>query len=68
MDCPHNALGELMDIWPRFYTIQDLPRGAKFFDSLKAFADGTWKSKKWNWDYCQIEFGNVGKISLITKK
>ena len=68
MDCPHHALGELMSIWPRFYTIQDLPRGAKFFDSLKAFADGTWKSKDWNWDYCQIEFGNVGKISLITKK
>ena len=68
MDCPHNVRGELMDIWPRYFTIEDLPRGEKFFDSLKAFADGTWKSKKWNLDYCQIEFGNVGKISLITKK
>lgn len=68
MDCPHSELGELMDIWPSFYTIQDLPRGEKFFDSLKAFADGTWKSQKWNWDYCQVEFGNVGKISVVTKK
>ena len=68
MDCPHNVLGELMDIWPRFYTIQDLPRGEKFFDSLKAFANGTWKSRKWNINYCQVEFGNVGKISVLTKK
>lgn len=68
MDCPHHVLGELMDIWPRFYTIQDLPRGEKFFDSLKAFANGTWKSRKWNIDYCQVEFGNVGKISVVTKK
>lgn len=68
MDCPHHVLGELMDIWPRFYTIQDLPRGEKFFDSLKAFANGTWKSRKWNIDYCQVEFGNVGKILVVTKK
>ena len=37
-------------------------------EPLQKFADGSWKSKKWLMDYCQVSFGDIGKVSLITKK
>ncbi len=67
-DCPHNARGEILSIWPHMYTIEDLGRGAKFLDNLRDFATGKWKSKKWNMDYCQVSFGDVGSISVITRR
>ena len=67
-DCPHNARGEILSIWPQMYTIQDLGRGRKFFDNLRDFATGKWKSKMWNMDYCQVSFGDVGEISVITRR
>ena len=68
MDCPHNFRGDIFSIWPKMYNIEDLPRDARMLEYLKKFADGTWKSKTWVKDYWQITFGNLGKISLITKQ
>ena len=81
MDAPHNVIGDIYSIWPNMFYIMDLPsrkcdyQNGKNKDAVKAsleplqkFADGSWKSKKWLMDYCQVSFGDIGKVSLITKK
>ncbi len=67
MDVLHNVEGETISVWPNKYQIMDLNR-KDFFNSLKRFADGTWKSRKWNMDYCQVAFGDCGDVSLVIKR
>ncbi len=62
----HNYQGELYSIWLPHYRINDLPIGSKnHLPLLKKFVDGSWKSKHWVKDYCQVAFGDVEKIELI---
>ena len=70
MDAPHNIMGEIYSIWPQYFLIQDLPRvdTNKTFEYLKNFADGSWESKTWVKDYCQVSFGDTEGIELVIKK
>ncbi|MBE6411178.1 MAG: hypothetical protein E7036_01315 [Opitutales bacterium] len=70
MDALHNVRGEIYSIWPPMFFIEDLPRPnpEKQLETLQAFADGKWQSKRWIKDYCQVSFGDTEGIELVIKK